>query len=859
MAKTTRFLYADFETIKPKLPKEYDTYKDYYAMEKSPKFPQVYSWGVGYKEKRSGKNKRLTDKFNPSTFNKDFVVHKAIGNDDSFLEFIETIEEDCTMYFNNLRGFDGHFIIPMLDRNGYINIIPLKLTEIKTVQDEEVREVYLKRFVHIKNLIMKQKAVAEKYSEIVLKDGIKPADKWIMKLVEKRWNKLLPYEYSLLADKNKRIFEIKIGLASNKTTNKIKRNRALIIRDNLNLFPASIKNMGEMLFNQYHGKCDCYNKKFEDMGESKCKDVQQRINLQKLYLKKELEGGYDRYELYKNYKEFENDGNQLEYLMQDVFILYAFHNEIEKYFPRKEWQMTIGSTSYKNWIKTLGNKMLKNAVKQEIFKEVILKRGAKRYVLKDGKEEKMFTSMSAARFLVEKIIPVKWQEYEIAEGRITHDQIFDWMFGGMSFVNEDYRGKLVKNLMVLDENSEYPSVMASEQLVPYGKPMEGDHKDYPFKFYELHVKNKITNQNGLPFLHNVNYEKRVYLKTLKPFTEYKFTSITLPYFLKYYNPKPEDYELKVVKSFKQMPVKEIFGDYILGEYEIKENAAKDGNEILKYIAKLNMNSLYGKQATKSLRESVVWKQEEQEWMSYVERSACKFYLPLGVVITEMARMDLVKAVGNNYKQVVGGDTDSLFIENFEQENFPSMEMHETKLGTWDIEFSEGIGIFRRPKQYLFIRENDEKYKVAFAGINFNRFELDDTDGEEVELDKKIIEGLDLRHFIIGREIENQTSITRLAGTGIIINSHTKHIKPIWDYPKLPEQYRYKPEHFMQTLNEILKLKKKGVKLTYAVIKKEKRKTSRRNHSIECRSRRLKKINCRRKSNSSTRDRRFRGS
>ena len=49
----------------------------------------------------------------------------------------------------------------------------------------------------------------------------------------------------------------------------------------------------------------------------------------------------------------------------------------------------------------------------------------------------------------------------------------------------------------------------------------------------------------------------------------------------------------------------LFKDYIEYFYELKENAAKNGDAAQKVIAKLFLNSLYGKFGTKTLRTSSI--------------------------------------------------------------------------------------------------------------------------------------------------------------------------------------------------------------------------------------------------------------
>jgi hypothetical protein len=144
-----------------------------------------------------------------------------------------------------------------------------------------------------------------------------------------------------------------------------------------------------------------------------------------------------------------------------------------------------------------------------------------------------------------------------------------------------------------------------------------------------------------------------------------------------------------------------------------------------------------------------------------------------------------------------------------------IEFDKDKLGAWDIEAENLMGLARRPKQYYFIKtdpdlnpiikDGKQIKKVAFAGINFNRDWLSDEDTFIEEEADKIIDMLEARDFIIGKEITNQLQPYRIVGKGIILYESIKSIKPIWSYKKLNEQYRYRESDFIDTLKEIKKL------------------------------------------------------
>lgn len=797
--KKTYHLYADFETLHVDIPSKYKNYKEYYASEKNPKVPKVYDWCVLYdkdfeitKQKARLHKASLTDEV--------VKYHRGISGE-SFIKFCENLDRDVIIYFNNLRSFDGHFIIPLLDKLGYKNVLPMDIKDHLELDPRQEIE-HMQRVLDIKEEILSEEKHRDKYDNLLSKE-----DKleYLKGIIKRRWNLVREKQYSVLTDKSSKIYEIKIGVPSTKKTNGVKRNRAIIIRDNMYLFPSSVKNMGTTIAKQHIAELLPQLKKKYKFKRDKLifdKDVSKREKETIKYTfdffsKKELKGGYTRTELYKSIKEFESDGNELEYLIQDTYLLWKFHKEIEKYFPRNKWKLTIGATAYNSWIETLGKTLTDNCLKNDLAEEVFLTRGAKRIKYND----KLYNTKQFSKLMINKIVPSRWLENPHNTYQSAFDFLYQWFGGGLTLVNEKWRGKFVKNITYADKNSSYPSQMVKDVPVPYGRGVSGNKKNYPFKFYKLVPKKRIFNKRGLPFLFNELAERREYSSVLEPFSVYRFTSISLENFLKYYDANPEDYTLTIEYSFKQMSMNKFFDDFINHWYKVKSDASEDGNEILKFLAKLYINNVFGKFGTKLERISKIWNQFTKEWVEFSKALDSKYYLPLAIAITEYARKDLVDATDQRYDQVVYLDTDSLSIIDFDPKDFPNMEMHKTKLGAWDIEFANGYGIYRRSKQYILLNDKGE-HKIAYSGINFNRFML--SDKEQEDLDSTIAEykKITLHDYINGKQIDGQLTPYRLIGEGIVFEDIEKSIKPIWDYDPLPHQEYYNQEHFMQTLSDI---------------------------------------------------------
>lgn len=761
------YAYADLETTYVVLPKKYKDYNEYYLKEKNPSFPKIYSWCVMCEEK-------LIDL---ELFNVEFDEQRAVYSyfgieGKKFIEFLKLINKDTKIYFNNSKGFDAHFILPLLDKEGYTNVVPLFDKELKAVKNTN----------YIKNLkLYRDNRFNDLYKILtpyIQKNNLN--DLQIKYLIEKKWTMLLENEYRLMVNGNTQIYQMTIATDQVYWSQGIKRNRVIQIRDNLLLFPTSIRKMGETIANYHINKLGWDKKKAEE------EFFKQEIN-------------YNRVDLYKNYKEFENDGNEKQYLKQDVYILYSFHKLLEKYLPRKNWKLTAAATAYKMWLNAFNKSYLQKYVDKKIVVKVNVKNGGYKLKYKNT----LYTPQKLAKLLLNELIPTKWLNRESDLFKTNHQEIYQWYFGGISMVSEEFRGKLVENITILDINSSYPNQMNLNVECPIGVGVRGDVKDFGFKLYEMYVKKEIKNTNGMPFLFNIFDKKRNYRRVLKPGMVVQLNTYEYDRFLRFYMSNSKSYDLKVCWSFKTTPIKNFFKEYVNEWYEVKKQAGIDTNPILKLIAKMFLNSLYGKFGTKSLRESKLWVSQEARWLSQEQSISSEFYLPIAIAITSLARMQLVDACGENFKKFVYCDTDSLFIKDFDNKDF-NLHLDGEILGAWDIEKVGLTGIVRRSKQYLLLDKNNKK-KVAFAGINFDKNYAEDEEAlNYIEGFEKIIDTLSLYDFINGEDINAQNSPFRVVGEGIIITENVKRIKPIWEYEKLPEQKYYQQVHFKETIKKINK-------------------------------------------------------
>lgn len=275
--------------------------------------------------------------------------------------------------------------------------------------------------------------------------------------------------------------------------------------------------------------------------------------------------------------------------------------------------------------------------------------------------------------------------------------------GGFTYLNDIYRGKEVKEGIVLDVNSLYPSVMYYSPM-PYGEGIYFDGKYVPDKLYNLYIQN-ITCQfrikkGMIPTIqikNNLSFVPTEYLSSSNGESiNLTLTNVDLKLFLEHY----DIYDISYNWGWKYKSSTKIFKRYIDYWNELKVKATKEGNKPLRAIAKLMLNSLYGKFAASPEGRSkipyldnniVKYKLSELE-----ERTA--YYLPISIFITSWARDKTIRSAQAVYHRFIYADTDSLHLEGTDiPEN---LLISDTELGKWKIESTFKRGKYLRQKCYI---------------------------------------------------------------------------------------------------------------------------------------------------------------
>ena len=169
----------------------------------------------------------------------------------------------------------------------------------------------------------------------------------------------------------------------------------------------------------------------------------------------------------------------------------------------------------------------------------------------------------------------------------------------------------------------------------------------------------------------------------------------------------------------------IFDDYIDYWIKIKNESTLSGNKGMRTLAKLMLNSLYGKFATATHGASQKPYIEDGilSFKNLPEEERNGVYLPMGIFITSYAREKTIRTSQaiktysiNKYGQDLYcySDTDSIHCLMDIEELKQFCEIDKVELGKWKHESTFQEAKFVRQKCY--VEKIDNKYEVTCAGL-----------------------------------------------------------------------------------------------------------------------------------------------
>ena len=304
--------------------------------------------------------------------------------------------------------------------------------------------------------------------------------------------------------------------------------------------------------------------------------------------------------------------------------------------------------------------------------------------------------------------------------------------GGFTYVNEIYKEKEIGKGICIDKNSMYPSKMVQQPL-PYGKPeyFEGKYhpdKDMPLYIQSLSCKFELK-QGKIPNIqlkNNLSFIPNEYLSSSND------ELITVTLCSPDYELFRENYHVTDITYHGGWKFKEcqgMFDDYINYWMEQKIKAGKEGNQPMRQIAKLMLNSLYGRFGLSiTARQKYPYLDEKGivRFDLLPEETREPVYIPVACFITSYGRVDTIRTSQKirDYSLKKYGkdaylysDTDSIHctltdedLEELKDDIF----LDDYALGAWSKESDFDRAIFIRQKCY--IEEENGKLNVTVAGL-----------------------------------------------------------------------------------------------------------------------------------------------
>lgn len=358
--------------------------------------------------------------------------------------------------------------------------------------------------------------------------------------------------------------------------------------------------------------------------------------------------------------------------------------------------------------------------------------------------------------------------------------------GGWVYAAPAYKNTILGEGLVFDVNSLYPSRMKFE-LLPYGEPRfyTGEYspsEDYPLYVQRFNCSFELK-KNKLPTVQlkgHYGFSNTEYATTSNgEIVELTMTNVDFELFKEHYNVK----HLEYLDGYMFKGCYGMFDAYIDYWMDVKIDAEKRGDKAMRTLAKLMLNSLYGKFAKRPKGKSKHPRLDAEGKLEFYlgeEEDHGKLYIPVGTFITAYARNYTIRCAQKNYKTFAYADTDSLHLIT---KNVPkNIETSQTELGKWKLEMKFIRAKYIGPKCYL----EEEKKSPADLIEMARKQEWQETELMDFErgcitkitcagLPKKLHKEVNMDNFNVGLVVYGKLKPTHVPG-GKILTKTTFEIK-----------------------------------------------------------------------------------
>lgn len=284
--------------------------------------------------------------------------------------------------------------------------------------------------------------------------------------------------------------------------------------------------------------------------------------------------------------------------------------------------------------------------------------------------------------------------------------------GGFTYADPRFSGRILPAGCVFDVNSLYPSVMYS-QMLPWGEPIwvEGvpqNIPEYPLWITSFTITAKLKPRH-IPCIQIKNssvFSATEYLTEIDEPVTITCTNIDFALWNEHYDIDIDSFN----GTWYFQAQTGMFNAYIDKWSAIKENSQGG----MRTIAKLQLNSLYGKFATNpNITPKIpILEDEVVRLVMGEEETRDPVYTAMGVFITSYARNFTIRSAQKHYDRFAYADTDSLHLVGTDSVN---LDIHPTRMGAWKHEYNFTEAFFARSKAYTERHENGE-LETHIAGL-----------------------------------------------------------------------------------------------------------------------------------------------
>jgi len=295
--------------------------------------------------------------------------------------------------------------------------------------------------------------------------------------------------------------------------------------------------------------------------------------------------------------------------------------------------------------------------------------------------------------------------------------------GGFTYVNPEYASVEMGEGVSYDVNSLYPSVMAAceGEVLPYGNPkwFYGEPEtDDIYTIWIAQVRCSFKIKHGrIPCIQlkgNLSFLPTEYIRDSLGVVTITVTSVDWKLINMQYDVEIEEW----IGGYKFKGSTLLFKEYVNKWVSVKNEATISGNKGQRTIAKLMLNSLYGKFATQLTVRSrkPILRDDVLAYVDIPETEREGVYLPVGCFITAWARYKTITTAQGCGDRFIYSDTDSVKVRGVEPVD--GMDVDGVRLGAWKDEGHFTRFKALRAKTYIaeYPDEDGSHIEVHVAGL-----------------------------------------------------------------------------------------------------------------------------------------------